>query len=76
MRSKTWEDCGNQSKRYDDPVQSEFLKVEKNIRKALKQGIVYRVIEKPDNISSFKRYIILQWIEIKLAITTISMMII
>lgn len=47
---------GTNLKDYDDPVQSEFSKgCRKNIRKALKQGISFRVIEKPDIISNFKK---------------------
>ncbi len=47
---------GTNLKDYDDPVQSEFSKsCRKNIRRALKQGITYRVIESPNNISEFKK---------------------
>lgn len=39
---------------YEDPVQSEFSKsCRKNIRRALRKGITYRITEKPDNIDQF-----------------------
>ena len=39
---------------YDDPVQSEFSKsCRKNIRKALNNGVSYRVTEAPDSIDGF-----------------------
>ncbi|TPE68981.1 GNAT family N-acetyltransferase [Halalkalibacterium halodurans] len=41
---------------FDDPFRSEFSKsCRKNIRKALKEGVTYRVTEKPDDISAFKK---------------------
>ena len=42
--------------RYDDPVRAEFTKRKREyIRQALRRGISYRIIEKPDDLSSFKK---------------------
>ncbi|MEJ8767642.1 peptidoglycan bridge formation glycyltransferase FemA/FemB family protein [Oceanobacillus sp. HCA-5259] len=41
---------------YDDPFQSEFSKsCRKNVRKALKNGVHFKVTENPSDISSFKK---------------------
>lgn len=46
---------GTNLKDYDDPVQSEFSKsCRKNIRKALKEGVTFEIIEKPSDIGEFK----------------------
>lgn len=46
---------GTNIKDFEDPILEEFSKSSrKNIRQGLKKGITYRVIEKPDNIGSFK----------------------
>lgn len=40
---------------YEDPITEEFSKSSrKSIRQALKKGITYRVIERPDSIGNFK----------------------
>lgn len=45
---------GTNLKDYDDPFQSEFGKSCRNaVRKALKNGVSYRVIENPENLDSF-----------------------
>lgn len=47
---------GTNLKEYDNPFQSEFSKsCRKNIRKALKEGVTFEVIEKPTDIGEFKR---------------------
>lgn len=46
---------GTNLKGYEDPVQSEFSKgCRKYIRRALNNGITYRVTEKPESLYSFK----------------------
>lgn len=46
---------GTNLKRFADPFQDEFSKsCRKNVRKALRQGVTYRVSEKPTDISNFK----------------------
>lgn len=46
---------GTNLKDYDDVVQSEFSKkCRRNIRKALRHGVTYRVIEAPGDMQSFK----------------------
>ena len=46
---------GTNLKDYDDPVEAEFTKsCRKRIRRALRDGISYRVIERPNTIHSFK----------------------
>lgn len=40
---------------FEDPFQSEFSKsCRKNVRRALRDGITYRITEKPSNINNFK----------------------
>ena len=40
---------------YDDPFQSEFSKsCRKNIKKSLKEGVSYKITEKPNNVHNFK----------------------
>ncbi len=40
---------------YDDPVQSEFSKsCRKRIRRAIRDGVTYKITEKPESIHSFK----------------------
>ena len=47
---------GTYLEKYDDPVQEEFSKsCKKTIRQVLKNGVSYRIIEKPDNLREFKR---------------------
>src|SRR5699024_4863976 len=42
---------------YDDPVQAEFSRSSrKNIRKALRSGVTYRVHEKPTDVSKFQEF--------------------
>ncbi|PSL36336.1 acetyltransferase (GNAT) family protein [Planomicrobium soli] len=46
---------GTNLKDYDDPVQSEFSKsTRKSIRKALREGVEFRVTRNPDNLHKFK----------------------
>jgi serine/alanine adding enzyme len=41
---------------FDDPIQSEFSKsCRKKIRRALREGVKFEVIENPDNFDTFKR---------------------
>lgn len=45
---------GTNIKAYDDPILSEFSKsARKTIRRALKAGVTYRIIERPDDVESF-----------------------
>ena len=45
---------GTNLEKYDDPMQQEFSKgCRKNIRKAHRDGVDYRITEKPENIDSF-----------------------
>ena len=47
---------GTNLRDYCDPVQSEFSKsCRRNIRNALKRGITFEVVEKPQSLSDFKR---------------------
>ena len=46
---------GTNLKDYENPIQEEFSKsCKKNIRRAIKDGVTYKVTYKPDNIDSFK----------------------
>src|SRR5699024_7799821 len=48
---------GTNLKDYDNPFQIEFSKsCRRNIRKALRKGISYKVIEKPTDVSKFKQF--------------------
>lgn len=41
---------------FDEPFQSEFSKsCRKNVRKALREGVRYKITEKPDNVHDFKK---------------------
>lgn len=47
---------GTNLKDFDDPVQEEFSRsCRKNIRRALRKGITYRIIEKPNDLNDFKK---------------------
>lgn len=47
---------GTNLKDYDDPFQIEFSKsCRKNIRRALKKGVTFEVIEKPSDVGEFKK---------------------
>lgn len=47
---------GTNIKAHEDPIASEFSKsTRKTIRRALKSGLSYRVIEKPNNCDDFKK---------------------
>ncbi len=46
---------GTNLKDYDNPVQEEFSKsCRKRIRRAIRDGITYKITEKPENLHSFK----------------------
>lgn len=46
---------GTNLRAFDDPVAQEFSKTaKKNVRKALGEGVQYRVMENPDNLDAFK----------------------
>ncbi|HZJ68461.1 MAG TPA: GNAT family N-acetyltransferase, partial [Candidatus Eisenbacteria bacterium] len=46
---------GTNLKKYDDPFQEEFSRsCRKNVRRALREGVSYKVTAAPDNIDSFK----------------------
>lgn len=48
---------GTNLEEYDDPFQSEFSRsCRKNVRKALRNGISYKVSEKPTDVSEFKKF--------------------
>lgn len=43
-------------KAHDDPFQKEFKKgARKEVRKALREGVSYRIYENPDNLNNFKK---------------------
>ncbi|MDN4605927.1 GNAT family N-acetyltransferase [Sporosarcina highlanderae] len=47
---------GTNLKEYDDPTRSEFSKsCKKNVRKALREGVSYKVTENPKDVNSFMK---------------------
>jgi len=47
---------GTNLKEYDDPFQSEFSRsCRKNVRKALRKGVSYKITERPTDVSEFKK---------------------
>lgn len=48
---------GTNLSKYDDPFQSEFSRsCRKNIRKAIKNNVTYRIKEKPNDVSEFREF--------------------